>query len=86
MIRLGGEGESEVGMRGSDQQAGSLFAYVDIEARVAAEHPLRQIRSLVNEALGQLDLAFDKLYADEGRPSIPPEQVFLALTGTRLRD
>jgi uncharacterized Zn-finger protein len=47
-------GESGVEMRGSDQRVGSLFSYVDIEARIAADHPLRQIRSLVNEVLAQL--------------------------------
>ncbi len=78
MIRFGDEIESGVEMRGSDQRAGSLFSYVDIEARVAAEHPLRQIRTLVNEALGQLDGVFDKLYAAEGRPSIPPERLLRA--------
>jgi transposase len=65
-------------MRGSDQRAGSLFSYVDIEARVAGDHPLRQIRVFVNEALGQLDRTFAKLYADEGRPSIPPERLLRA--------
>lgn len=65
-------------MRGSDERPGSLFSYVDIEARVAADHPLRQIRELVNEALAQLDRAFDRLYADEGRPSIPPERLLRA--------
>ena len=65
-------------MRGSDRQAGNLFSYVDIEARVAADHPLRQIRLLVNEALGHLDRAFDRLYADEGRPSVPPERLLRA--------
>lgn len=65
-------------MRGSDQRPGSLFSYVDIEARIAADHPLRQIKTLVNEALVQLDRAFAKLYADEGRPSIPPERLLRA--------
>ena len=65
-------------MRGSDQQAGSLFSYVDLEARVAPDHPLRRIRLLVNEALEQLDRAFDGLYAAEGRPSIPPERLLRA--------
>jgi transposase len=78
MIRFGDEIESGVEMRGSDQRAGSLFSYVDIEARVAADHPLRQIRTLVNEALGELDGVFDKLYAAEGRPSIPPERLLRA--------
>lgn len=65
-------------MRGSDQRVGSLFSYVDIEARIAVDHPLRTIRELVNEALAQLDAAFAELYADEGRPSIPPERLLRA--------
>jgi transposase len=65
-------------MRGSDQQSGTLFSYIDIEARVAADHPLRQIRALVNAALAQLDRTLAKLYADEGRPSIPPERLLRA--------
>ena len=31
-------------MRGGDERSGSLFSYVDIEARVAKDHPLRSIR------------------------------------------
>ena len=32
-------------MRGTDQRSGSLFSYVDIEARVPKEHPLRVFAS-----------------------------------------
>lgn len=39
-------------MRGSDQRAGSLFSYVDLEARGPSGHPLRVIRGIVNEVLG----------------------------------
>jgi hypothetical protein len=38
-------------MRGGDERAASLFSYVDLEAQVGAQHPLRTIRTLVNEAL-----------------------------------
>ncbi len=31
-------------MRGSDERSGSLFSYVDLEARVRVDHPLRVIR------------------------------------------
>jgi len=65
-------------MRGSDERTGSLFLFVDIEERIARDHPLRLIRDLVNAALGRLDAAFSKLYADEGRPSIPPERLLRA--------
>ena len=65
-------------MRGSDQQSGDLFSYVDIEARVPVRHPLRVIRTIVNEGLASLDAEFDKLYADTGRDSIPPERLLRA--------
>jgi transposase len=65
-------------MRGSDQQSGSLFSYVDIEARVPSSHPLRRIRELVNGALAKLDERFAGLYAREGRPSIAPERLLRA--------
>ena len=38
-------------MRGGDERSGELFSYVDLEARVRADHPLRAIRAIVNEAL-----------------------------------
>ena len=65
-------------MRGTDERTGSLFSYVDIEARVPAGHPLRRVRELVNEALATLDRKFEGLYAAEGRPSIAPERLVRA--------
>src|SRR5216684_2543806 len=64
-------------MRGTDQRSGSLFSYVDIEARVPAGHPLRRIRDLTN-ALARLDKKFAGLYSADGRPSIPPERLLRA--------
>lgn len=78
MIRCGSESCMGAIMRGSDQQSGSLFSYVDIEKRIASDHPLRQIREIVNEALSALNSTFEKLYAREGRPSIPPERLLRA--------
>jgi transposase len=60
-------------MRGGDQQSGSLFSYVDLEARVAADHPLRPI------PLGGLSGEFEALYSHLGRPSIAPERLLRAL-------
>jgi transposase len=65
-------------MRGTDRHSGALFSYVDLEARVPAEHPLRSIRALVNTALGKLDERFTGLYSSEGRPSIAPERLIRA--------
>ena len=66
-------------MRGSDERSGDLFSYVDLEDRVPAKHPLRLIRRIVNEVLVALDGEFAKIYADSGRPSIPPERLLRAL-------
>lgn len=67
-----------VKMRGADETSGSLFSYVDLEARIPAGHPLRKIRQVVNEALASLDAAFALLYTEFGRPSIPPERLIRA--------
>jgi transposase len=65
-------------MRGTDETSGSLFSYVDLEARIPARHPLRTIREVVNDALASLDAEFAALYTDFGRPSIPPERLIRA--------
>ena len=62
-------------MRGKFRDQGRLFSYLSPETRVPANHPLRQIRALVREVLKDLGRTFGKLYASEGRPSIPPEQL-----------
>jgi transposase len=66
-------------MRGGDERSGELFSYVDLEKRVRADHPLRAIRSIVNEALAALEQEFGALYAPIGRPSIPPEKLLRAM-------
>jgi transposase len=66
-------------MRGGDERSGSLFSYVDLEARVGKAHPLRTIRMVVNEALAALSGEFAALYARMGRPSIPPEKLLRAM-------
>ena len=66
-------------MRGEDERSGSLFSYVDLEARVGKNHPLRAIRSIVNEALAALAGEFSALYSPIGRPSIPPEKLLRAM-------
>ena len=66
-------------MRGGDERSGSLFSYVDLEARVGRTHPLRTIRLVVNEALSTLAGEFSALYSPIGRPSIPPEKLLRAM-------
>ena len=66
-------------VRGGDERSGDLFSYVDLEARVRADHPLRTIRAIVNEALAALAADFAGLYSLVGRPSIPPEKLLRAM-------
>jgi transposase len=66
-------------MRGEDERSGSLFSYVDLEARVGRGHPLRAIRAIVNEALAALAGEFSALYSPMGRPSIAPEKLLRAM-------
>ena len=66
-------------MRGDDQQQFSVFSYVAPEDRVPADHPLRPIRQSVDKVLTAMSRQFGKLYAETGRPSIPPERLLRAL-------
>ena len=65
-------------MRGGPEETKQLFSYVDIEDRIASDHPLRAIRALVEEVFEGLSAAFSKLYSHTGRPSIPPEHLLKA--------
>ena len=66
-------------MRGDESGQIEVFSYVAAEERIPADHPLRGMRQLVNEALKGMDEVFDRMYARGGRPSIPPEQLLRAL-------
>jgi transposase len=69
----------EIMMRGSDVRTESLFSYVSCEARVPTGHPLRPIRTIVDQALEVISPDFERLYSKIGRPSIPPEKLLPAL-------
>jgi len=67
-------------MRGDDVQQGGMFSYVSLESRVPPTHQLRGIKSPLDEALAGMSRDFDRVYASEGRPSIPPERLVRAST------
>jgi len=48
-------------MRGAFEDQGGLFSYISPEARIPASHPLRKIRELVREVLGELNRSLGKL-------------------------
>ena len=66
-------------MRGEFEDQGHMFSYMTLDERIPAAHPLRQVRELTREVFSAMDKDFRKLYAHEGRPSIPPEQLLSAL-------
>jgi transposase len=65
-------------MRGDDQQQNHVFSYLSPEMRVRKDHPLRAIRTMVDEVLTQLSLRLDAMYSRVGRPSIAPEKLLWA--------
>jgi len=56
-----------------------MFSYLSPEQRVREDHPLRAVRTQVEEVLKKLSPLFDEMYSSTGRPSIPPEKLLLAL-------
>jgi transposase len=65
-------------MRGIDHQQADMFSYLSPEQRVRKEHPLRAVRAMTDETLGNMSALFDTMYAECGRPSIPPEKLLRA--------
>jgi transposase len=69
-------------MRGRDEFMEQLFTVKRLEDFVPADHPLRPVRLMVNEALVRLDSLFAGMYASSakgGRPSIAPEKLMRAM-------
>lgn len=65
-------------MRGIDHQQADMFSYLSPEQRVRKDHPLRAVRAMTDEILDSMSPLFDAMYAECGRPSIPPEKLLRA--------
>lgn len=65
-------------MRGKSQAQPEFLTVINLNNCVPANHPLRAIKRRVDAVLQKLTTRFDELYAGEGRPSIPPEQLLKA--------
>jgi transposase len=65
-------------MRGIDHQQADMFSYLSPEQRVRNDHPLRAVRAMTDEILDSMSPLFDAMYANGGRPSIPPEKLLRA--------
>jgi hypothetical protein len=62
-------------MRGTINPQPEFLTVLNLNQRVPADHPLRGIKERADKVLARLSPLFDELYAQEGRPSIPPEQL-----------
>ena len=66
-------------MRGSIDDQAPLFHLFNVEDRIRADHPLRDIKLRVDRILAGMSSAFAKAYSTTGRPSVPPERLLKAL-------
>lgn len=68
-----------VGVRGKQTNQSSMLCLMSPEDRIPARHPLRKVKALADETLRMLSPVFDRMYASEGRPSIPPERLLKSM-------
>lgn len=66
-------------MRGDANQQLEILSAVTPDTLVPADHPIRAIRLIVDRALAGLSPTFTAMYAEVGRPSIPPERLLKAM-------
>lgn len=69
-------------MMGTNDPQPSMFYSINLEQFVTEDDPFRKIRRLIDT--DHIRKLCSPLYSDEGRPSVPPEQLFLALLGGYL--
>lgn len=69
-------------MMGENDSQASMFYNINLEQFVASDHPFRKVRPLID--VDKIRKICKPLYGETGRPSIPPEQLFLALVGGYL--
>ena len=75
-------------LRGSDLYTEGLFTMQRLDDFVPANHPLRRIREMVNEALARMDELLSQLYEADvkgGRPSVTLRSCCAMRTSAELR-
>jgi len=65
-------------MRGTIKSQPELVCLISPESVVPKDHPIRTIKRYIDEVLRRMNRQFDAMYAQEGRPSIPPERLLKA--------
>jgi len=65
-------------MRGKAETQVEMLSLVTADQLVPEDHPIRQIKPIVDNALHELSPTFTRMYAETGRPSISPEHLLKA--------
>ncbi len=65
-------------MRGNTNNQVTMLSLVTADQLVPEDHPIREIKPMVDNALRELSPTFARMYAETGRPSIPPEHLLKA--------
>jgi transposase len=65
-------------LRGEVERQRTMLTLVQPEQRIPADHPIRRIKALADAELARLSRVFAGMYAERGRPSIPPERLLEA--------
>jgi transposase len=62
-------------MRGTAEKQVVMLSALTPDQLVPQDHPIRQIKPMVDRALADLSPTFNAMYAEGGRPSVPPEHL-----------
>jgi transposase len=62
-------------MRGRTDEQQVLFHVFNVEERIRADHPLREVKRRVDAILQTMSPTFAQAYSRTGRPSVPPERL-----------
>ena len=65
-------------MRGDAERQANMLLAVTPDSFIPEDHPIRRIKPIVESVLARLSPLFDAMYAQRGRPSIPPEHLLKA--------
>jgi transposase len=66
-------------MRGRTDEQAELFHVFNVEERIRADHPLRDVKRRVDAILKSMSASFAQAYSRTGRPSVPPERLLKAM-------
>jgi len=62
-------------MRGKVDRQVTMLSSITPDQLVPQDHPIRHIKPIVDRVFSRLSSVFNRMYAEVGRPSIPPEHL-----------